>query len=174
MPRTCTICSNKQRKKIDAEVGSGLGYRTIASHFEVSLSALKRHAASCIPECLEEARKAGRIESGVAVANQLRELVRSTDEILTRRLKSHTLDDDDCALKAIARREKQIELQARLEGKFQRAAENETDRARKVRQYEAAINSYLEQSESAGLLRTREQAIDDLARYEPDIVEYVH
>jgi hypothetical protein len=174
MPRTCTVCTNKKRSAIDAALSVGTSYRVIADQYGLTAASTGRHARDCVSESLEEARRAGRIESGVVVADQLAKMRRSTTEILERRLETGSYEDDDLALKAIARRERQIELQARLEGKFQRAMENETDKQRKARQYEAAIGCYLDRARAAGLPATRETAIEDLARFEPEIKEYIN
>lgn len=47
MPRTCSICSHKQRKAIDKSLAAGESYRNIAKRFETTPSALTRHVNSC-------------------------------------------------------------------------------------------------------------------------------
>jgi hypothetical protein len=43
MPRTCTVCSHKARRGIDAAIASGASFRDIAGQFRLSKSALSRH-----------------------------------------------------------------------------------------------------------------------------------
>lgn len=43
MPRVCTICGHKKRRKIDSAIATGTSYRDIAARFGVSASAIGRH-----------------------------------------------------------------------------------------------------------------------------------
>ena len=45
MPRACTVCSHKDREKIDGELVSGGSIRGISRSFRVSEDALSRHKA---------------------------------------------------------------------------------------------------------------------------------
>jgi hypothetical protein len=43
MPRDCTVCTSPDLSRIDAALGSGCSYRSIAGRFGTSKSALERH-----------------------------------------------------------------------------------------------------------------------------------
>lgn len=51
--RTCTICSHKERKKIETAIASGESYRRIASQFGTSDATLRRHK-ECVVEILQK------------------------------------------------------------------------------------------------------------------------
>lgn len=51
--RTCTICSHKDRKKIEAAIAKGESYRRIAAHFSTSVSTLRRHR-ECVVETIQK------------------------------------------------------------------------------------------------------------------------
>ena len=46
MPRPCAICTHPDRSTIEAAMATGDSYREIASRFELSKSAVARHAAN--------------------------------------------------------------------------------------------------------------------------------
>ena len=43
MPKPCTVCNHKDREEIDRALIAGIAYRSLASHFGLSTSALCRH-----------------------------------------------------------------------------------------------------------------------------------
>lgn len=56
MPRVCTICQHKERKRIDAALAAGESSRPIASQFGVGYKAVQRHQ-ECIAEALAKSRE---------------------------------------------------------------------------------------------------------------------
>lgn len=54
---TCSICSNKQRSKIEKEIVGGTSMRRIAARFSVSASAVVRHKNKCLAGQIERAEK---------------------------------------------------------------------------------------------------------------------
>jgi hypothetical protein len=52
MPRTCTVCAHDDRDAINAEIVEATPKRRIASRFDVSEAAVRRHAKSHLPQTL--------------------------------------------------------------------------------------------------------------------------
>ena len=117
MPQTCTICRHKDREAIDREILAGDPLRNIAEQFGISLTALHRHKQNDIPAALTQAKQAAEETQAETLFDRLRELNRETSAIL-REARALATRDNDLALKAIARAEKQLELEARLLGEL--------------------------------------------------------
>ena len=163
MPRTCTICSHQQRDLMETALVRGASYRVIARQFRVGHDALQRHAKQHIARDLEMAKGNETVQRALSLAEQIEELRRHTETVLTNQ------DDQSLLLKAIARRERQIELVARLTGAFQRDKQNESDREQKRRHCEIAIERVMREASVS-----REVAIDALRPYMPDISHYIN
>ena len=136
MPRRCTICAHADREEIDAALVAQQPFRTIAERFGTSKTALVRHKQDHLPAHLAKAQQAHEIAHATALENQAhiqdKQDIAQADSLLERLLvlSRETLailqearegdsKDNALALKAIARAEKQIELQARLLGELQ-------------------------------------------------------
>ncbi len=115
MPRTCTICRHPQRNEIDKALLAGAPLRDIARRFESSRAALFRHKQNDFPKRLAKAKQAAEEAQAGTLFERLRAINRETGKILAeaRGSKRHTI-----ALGAIARAEKQLELEARLLGEL--------------------------------------------------------
>jgi hypothetical protein len=115
MPRTCTICNHPQRDAIDLTLLAGEPFRNIAQRFGTSATALHRHKDH-LPGQLAKAHEAAEVVKADTLLDRLKELNLETREILkeTRESGNH-----DLALKAIARVEKQLELEGKLLGELQ-------------------------------------------------------
>lgn len=115
MPRTCTICNHPQRDAIDLALLAGEAYRHIASRFDTSTASLQRHKDH-LPGQLAKAHEAAEVVKADTLLDRLKELNTETRQILreTRESGNH-----DLALKAIARVEKQLELEGKLLGELQ-------------------------------------------------------
>ena len=112
MSRVCTVCTHPDRARLDAAVvGEHGSIRSIAKQAGVSDSALLRHSNNCLPARLVKGKEAQDEAQALDVVKQLRAINGAALEILRN---ARQRKDDDTALKAIARVEKQIELQARL------------------------------------------------------------
>ena len=116
MPRVCTICSHEERKAIDTALLSGESYRHIAARFDTSTSSLQRHKDH-IPQHLAKASEAAEVVQADGLLDRLQSLNTETMQIL-REARSSRQPDNELALKAIARAEKQLELQAKLLGEL--------------------------------------------------------
>lgn len=136
MPLKCSLCDREDRAEIDRAIASGTSVRRIAGRHGTSKSAVDRHRAHVEEKIAKAAKKiAARVEAKVeaeieaaveAVAlreasggpdlvTQLLDLSRETREILS---EARGAKDRDGALRAIARLEKQAELQAKILGQI--------------------------------------------------------
>jgi len=115
MGRTCSICVHVEREQIDREVIAGLSYRDISGRFELSKSAVERHANGCIVAAVGRARALVDGVSAEVLAGELRTLRETTLGILE---ESRAAQQHGVSLAAIARLEKQAELVAKLLGEL--------------------------------------------------------
>lgn len=117
MPRTCTVCKHPDIETINKElIICNDSYRNIAKRYGISATSLIRHKQTHIPEALSRAKDVKDHVHGDSLLNRIKDINRETLEILKA---ARDGNDHDIALKAIARIEKQIELQARLIGEIQ-------------------------------------------------------
>jgi hypothetical protein len=116
MPRTCSICPHPSRNEIDAALIGGEPYRSIAQRFATSPDAMWRHKSDHVPAHLSKAEQVRETTQADSLLAQLLKLNQETMAILK---EARAGEDNELALKAIARAEKQIELQARLLGELQ-------------------------------------------------------
>lgn len=117
MPRVCTVCSHPERDAVDAALVSAAGtIRGIADTYGVSRQAAYRHTADHLPAHLARAREAADYAASDSLLDRLRGLNRETADVLRA---AKTAANHDLRLRAIARAEKQLELEARLLGELQ-------------------------------------------------------
>jgi len=117
MPRQCTVCTHSEREAIDHALVAGESFRNIAERFGTSVGALVRHKTDHIPAHLAKAQEAKEVTQADSLLDRLLDLSKETAAILKDARKGDE-KDNELALKAIARAEKQIELQARLLGEL--------------------------------------------------------
>jgi hypothetical protein len=116
LPQTCSICSSKQHAEIDAALLSDESLRNIAKRFGTSSAALFRHKnQGHIAATLAKAKQADEEVQAGDLFQRLKELNRETGSILAQAKTSRNLP---LALQAIARVEKQIELEGKLLGQL--------------------------------------------------------
>ena len=126
MPRTCTVCNHAKRAAINRDLIAGRSVRDIAGQFQLSSSAVDRHKRDHLPATILKAKESREIAEGASLLGQLRGLGDDTRAVLDA---ARTFADApkgercaDCvagpqmALRAIARLERQLELQARIAG----------------------------------------------------------
>jgi hypothetical protein len=113
MPRVCTACSHPERGEIDAALVEGETLRDIARQYRVGKDVVARHKEAHLPGHLVKAHEVAEIADADTLLSRLRDLNRETSAIL-KEARTKGSKDNDLALKAIARVEKQIELEARL------------------------------------------------------------
>lgn len=115
MARNCGICSHEQREEINASLLSGTSLREISERFgNFSIAALHRHKQKHLPQKMVKAAEAAEVVEAGTLLDRLKALNRETAAIL----KEARGRNDDRALRAIARAEKQLELEARLLGEL--------------------------------------------------------
>ncbi len=115
MPRTCTVCSHKEREGIDKALLADEPYRHIASRFGTSTGALQRHRAEHLPATMVKAQEQADVRHAIDVVTQLKAINGATLAIL-----KEARDDKngDLALKAVDRIQRQLELQSKLLGEL--------------------------------------------------------
>ena len=115
MGRSCTLCAHADREQIDREIISGLAYRDIAGRFEISKSAVERHAGEHLSDAIARSAECRDRVTADRLIAELRTLREVTLGVLeeARSEKNHSV-----ALGAIARLEKQSELVGRLAGEL--------------------------------------------------------
>ena len=121
MPRTCTVCTHPVRSEVDEALLAGEPFRNIAKRYGTSPTALFRHKQADIPATLAKAKQAADDVQAETLFDRLREINRETKAILEEARKAG-FQNNELALKAIARAEKQLELEARLLGELNDAA----------------------------------------------------
>jgi hypothetical protein len=119
MPRTCTICGHRERNAIDAALIDRQSFRRIAAQFGVAATSLMRHYDDHLPAEMVQAARAAEVGRGGDLIDRLLELTKVCRAILGRSFKA---ENDEVALKAVARLERLVELEARLMGELQDAA----------------------------------------------------
>jgi hypothetical protein len=111
--RTCTACKHPSRDAINAALLGTESLRKIAARWSVSKTALLRHKAAHLPTAIVKAAAIEEEISGGKLLDRLMLLNRETASIL---LEARTADtkDNQLALKAIARVERQLLLEGQL------------------------------------------------------------
>jgi transposase len=116
MPRTCSICNHNRRADIEAAILAGDSYRSIAKRFGAGDSAILRHKNDGhVAQKLFQAREASAQAESDGLFERLRELNRETAATLRAAKEAKNLH---LVLMAIARAEKQIELEGKLLGEL--------------------------------------------------------
>jgi hypothetical protein len=128
VPRTCVACRHPLRETIDSELVAGVPVRHIAAHTGTSPTGLQRHRAHLAPRLARAVeRRAAVTERVVAEAEErteradaelLDQLLQVSEETRAILRETRERGENGLALKALARLESQIELQARLLGEL--------------------------------------------------------
>jgi len=121
MARTCTICTHQERVAINEALLGIDSLRTIADRWSVSKTALIRHKTDHLPTSLTKAAAVAEVVEAGNLLERLKVLNWETAAIL-REARASDSKDNELALKAIARIEKQIELEGRLLGELNEGA----------------------------------------------------
>ena len=111
MPRSCSICRHAHREEIDRALLGDEPLRALAAKTGSSATALFRHRKGHIAAKLVNAKQVTDETDAASLWQQLQAIQRETSAILAeaRQSQKHAI-----ALQAIARRERQLEIQARL------------------------------------------------------------
>lgn len=118
MPRTCSVCTHKQRDQIDAALVNGESATKISAKYRVTDDALNRHCQSHIPALIVKAHDAHAIATADDLLDQLGNLANDA-----RRIKNECeeIKDYRTALAGIRELVRILELLAELRGKLNRA-----------------------------------------------------
>ena len=128
MARTCTICEHKDRNKIDSAVAvKGASLRTIAAQYRITISSLRRHISNGhIAEKIVQAQHVHEVIEADSILSQMQAIKNETWIIHKESRERKVTDnetgnqvlkpDNELALKALARLEKQIEIESKILG----------------------------------------------------------
>lgn len=114
--RLCSVCAHRERGQIDQGLIESRSYRDVARQFGLSKDAVARHHRSHLPSALVKAQAAAEEVQSGTLLNRLRGLNSETASVLT---EAKRAKNQDLRLKALARMEKQIELEGAMLGQLQ-------------------------------------------------------
>ena len=117
MARKCSVCIHEKRREIEKGLLSGTALRNLSASYGMSPTSLFRHAKSHIPAALVKAKQVVEEIKAETLFDRLRE-INSEARAILEEARAGGSKDNDLALKAIARIEKQLELEARLLGEL--------------------------------------------------------
>lgn len=129
MPNTCTICRHKERTEIESALARGDSLRDIAGQFQSSKSSVDRHQR-CVAAELQALKASRSLQRGETILQRL---------VRYRLVAEKHLNDDEKALQALDRCYKQIEIEAKLTGAYQKKQENQPDAQRR---HEVVVEAY--------------------------------
>lgn len=113
---TCAVCRHDRAGDIGAALLGGMSVRAAAAQFELSKSTVWRHLAECLAEQVAAARNDGKRIAGLELIERLKALTTETTELLE---EARVALDRTGAIKAIARLEAQIRMEAELGGELE-------------------------------------------------------
>ncbi len=115
MPRSCTVCEHPDRAAIDKALVGGASNRSVASLYDVSEAAARRHKGKHLPAKLVMAEKAAEAAQADDLLAQVRDLQGRAYGILD---KAEGAGDLRTALGAIREARGNLELLAKLLGEL--------------------------------------------------------
>ncbi len=115
MPRSCTVCVHPRREEIDRALVAGASNRSVASLYDVSEAAVRRHKGNHVPATLAKAEEAKEASRADDLLGQVRALQGKTLGIL---LRAEGAGDLRTALGAIREARGNVELLAKLSGEL--------------------------------------------------------
>ena len=115
MPRSCTVCEHPEREAMDRALVGGASNRSVASLYDVSEAATRRHKANHLPATLAKAHEADEAARGDDLLADVRDL---RDRTLTILRGAEDAKEHRTALSAIREARSNLELLARLLGEL--------------------------------------------------------
>jgi hypothetical protein len=115
MPRVCTVCEHHDREAIDRALVGDASNRSIASLYDVSEAAVRRHKANHLPAKLVMAEQAAEVAEADNLLDQVRDLQSRTLAILEA---AEETRQHRTALGAIGEARSNLELLAKLLGEL--------------------------------------------------------
>jgi hypothetical protein len=116
MPRSCTVCEHLEKDTIDRELVGSASNRSVASLYDVSEAAVRRHKANHLPAKLVMAVKAAEVVEADNLLHQVGDLQRRALAILD---KAEETGELRTALSAIREARGNLELLAKLLGELE-------------------------------------------------------
>ena len=115
MPRSCSVCEHPKRETIDRALVGSASNRSVASLYDVSEAAVRRHKANHLPAKLVMAVKAAEVVEADTLLDQVKGLQSRAYGILDRAEEAGELRT---ALSAIREARGNLELLAKLLGEL--------------------------------------------------------
>jgi hypothetical protein len=115
MPRSCTVCEHQDREAIDEALVGGASNRSLASLYDVSEAAVRRHKANHLPARLVMAQAAEEVAQADDLLDQMQDLQARTLAILEA---AESTNQHRTALSAIREARSNLELLAKLLGEL--------------------------------------------------------
>jgi hypothetical protein len=115
MPRSCTVCEHPEREAIDRALVGDASNRSVASLYDVSEAAVRRHKGNHLPAKLVMAEKASEVAQAESLLAQVRDLQARTLAILEA---AEETRQHRTALAAIREARSNLELLAKLLGEL--------------------------------------------------------
>ncbi len=115
MPRSCSVCGRPDRGAIDEALVGGASNRSVASLYDVSEAAVRRHKGNHLPAKLVMAQAAEEVAEADNLLDQVRDLQRRALAILG---KAEEAGELRTALSAIKEARGNLELLAKLLGEL--------------------------------------------------------
>ncbi len=115
MPRSCNVCSHREREAIDEALVSGVAFPALVAQYRVSKDSLSRHKANHLPAKLVMAQAAEEVAQADDLLGQLNDLQARTLAILEA---AESTDQHRTALSAIREARSNLELLAKLLGEL--------------------------------------------------------
>lgn len=115
MPRSCTVCDHPEKDAIDQALVGSASNRSVASLYDVSEAAVRRHKANHLPAKLVMAEKAAEVVEADNLLDQVGDLQRRALAILD---KAEETGELRTALSAIKEARGNLELLAKLLGEL--------------------------------------------------------
>jgi hypothetical protein len=115
MPRSCTVCEHPDREAIDRALVGDASNRSVASLYDVSEAAVRRHKANHLPAKLAIAQAAEEVAQADTLLGQVRDLQQRALKILD---KAEEAGELKTALGAIREARGNLELLAKLLGEL--------------------------------------------------------
>jgi hypothetical protein len=115
MPRSCTVCEHPERGAIDKALVGDASNRSVASLYDVSEAAVRRHKANHLPAKLVMAQAAEEVAEADNLLSQVQDLQSRTLAILEA---AEGTEQHRTALSAIREARSNLELLAKLLGEL--------------------------------------------------------
>lgn len=111
----CTVCTHKDRKKIDEMILQGVSLRNISKQFNLNYQSINRHKKNHVPDTLVKSKKAEVVCNADELLTQQNQLLKLSWDIANRFISQ---GDDQGALKAISQIRENLKVLLEVEGKI--------------------------------------------------------